>query len=88
MSFAFASVPGYLELKVEKYSAIFMGVSRRLMRKDSETGTLFWLLELAGEPGFEPGLNDPESFVLPLHYSPASFLCYPRGTSVSSAPET
>ncbi len=25
---------------------------------------------MAGELGFEPRLNDPESFVLPLHYSP------------------
>ena len=24
-----------------------------------------------GELGFEPRLNDPESFVLPLHYSPS-----------------
>ena len=24
----------------------------------------------AGEPGFEPGLADPESAVLPLYYSP------------------
>jgi hypothetical protein len=23
-----------------------------------------------GEPGFGPGLTDPESVVLPLHYSP------------------
>lgn len=28
------------------------------------------LILLAGELGFEPRLNDPESFVLPLHYSP------------------
>ena len=26
--------------------------------------------EATGEPGFEPGLTDPESVVLPLHYSP------------------
>lgn len=29
-------------------------------------------LSLAGEPGFEPGLPDPESGVLPLHHSPLS----------------
>lgn len=29
-------------------------------------------LTLAGEPGFEPGLPDPESGVLPLHHSPLS----------------
>ena len=27
-----------------------------------------------GEPGFGPGLTDPESVVLPLHYSPIVFL--------------
>jgi len=26
--------------------------------------------EETGEPGFEPGVTDPESVVLPLHYSP------------------
>ena len=31
----------------------------------------FALLRLAGEPGFEPRQADPESAVLPLHYSPA-----------------
>ena len=28
--------------------------------------------ERAGELGFEPRLNGPEPFVLPLHYSPES----------------
>ncbi len=28
---------------------------------------------MAGVPGFEPGQNEPESFVLPLHYTP--FAC-------------
>jgi hypothetical protein len=27
---------------------------------------------MAGDPGFEPGLTDPESVVLPLDESPAS----------------
>jgi hypothetical protein len=26
--------------------------------------------KMAGEPGFEPGLKDPKSSVLPLHNSP------------------
>ena len=30
--------------------------------------------EKTGEPGFGPGLTDPESVVLPLHYSPIFFL--------------
>ena len=29
-----------------------------------------YLARTTGEPGFEPGLTDPESVVLPLHYSP------------------
>ena len=31
---------------------------------------------LTGEPGFEPGLTDPESVVLPLHHSPVSVEIY------------
>ena len=32
------------------------------------------LIKAPGEPGFGPGLTDPESVVLPLHYSPIVFL--------------
>ena len=28
---------------------------------------------MAGVPGFEPGQNEPESFVLPLHYTPFAY---------------
>ncbi|CAN0450366.1 unnamed protein product, partial [Ectocarpus fasciculatus] len=31
---------------------------------------LYWIKELAGEPGFEPGLTESESAGLPLTYSP------------------
>ena len=41
--------------------------------------TILWLHQagkkryiMAGELGFEPRRNDPESFVLPLHYSPVA----------------
>ena len=33
---------------------------------------------MAGELGFEPRQNDPESFVLPLHYSPVADKSYPQ----------
>jgi hypothetical protein len=40
----------------------------------------------AGELGFEPRLNDPESFVLPLHYSPGwKEICELPGCSVCLA---
>ena len=32
-----------------------------------------------GEPGFEPGLTDPESVVLPLHHSPGTGFKTPKG---------
>ncbi len=36
-------------------------------------------IELAGDPGFEPGFSDPESDVLPLDESPASEFEYSKG---------
>jgi hypothetical protein len=42
----------------------------------------------AGEQGFEPQLTDPESVVLPLHYSPIPSIRYVRqGRSVKGGPE-
>ena len=43
------------------------------VRGDSGKTALIIVLKvtLAGEPGFEPGLHDPESCVLPLDDSPA-----------------
>ena len=38
-------------------------------------GILYDAQDIApGEPGFGPGLTDPESVVLPLHYSPIKTL--------------
>lgn len=52
-----------------------------LRQEDQEKSFLLSRSEAqAGEPGFEPGLTDPESVVLPLHYSPGKPLWgLPRG---------
>ena len=40
---------------------------------------------LTGEQGFEPRLTDPESVVLPLHYSPNYWDQYRSGRKTSSS---
>ena len=50
------------------------------MNKDMKLETRL-LIKLAGEPGFEPGLDGPEPSVLPLDYSPKTYL-----TELKSSP--
>ncbi len=38
------------------------------------SGAVDFTSRLAGDPGFEPGFTDPESVVLPLDESPASYV--------------
>ena len=40
------------------------------MKYEKINGDGFGKTILAGEPGLEPELHDPESYVLPLNYSP------------------
>jgi hypothetical protein len=41
---------------------------------------------MAGDPGFEPGLTDPESAVLPLDESPTRWGLYQRPISLATEP--
>src|SRR6056297_1831532 len=48
--------------------------------------SMFLPKKLAGGPGFEPGLAESESAVLPLNYPPAIAANHPRGATRRLAP--